>query len=128
MWNIGENKYPQYAVVWEIDDKGTYAVVKLGTSRKDKKTDTYLNSNWSFVRFVGNAYKDIGELKEKDRIVIKSGGISQEPYLDKDGVKKWPKNPGIVVFAWEFPQPSDGSPKRGTNMDTPPVVEDELPF
>jgi hypothetical protein len=128
MWNIGENKYPQYAFVWEIEDKGSYALVKLGTSRKDKKADAYINSNWSFVRFVGNAYKDIDQLKEKDRIVIKAGGISQEPYFDKEGEKKWPKSAQIVVFAWEFPESSDGSPKRGANMDTPPVVEDDLPF
>jgi hypothetical protein len=128
MLHIGQNEYPQYAVIWEIDDRQTYAVVKMGTSRKDKKTDTYLNSNWSFVKFVGNAYKDIDQLKEKDRIVIKAGGISWEPYVDKEGKKAWAKNPALVVFAWEFPEPSDGSPKRGANMDTPPVVEDELPF
>jgi hypothetical protein len=128
MLHIGESQYPQIVTIWEIEDKDSYAIVKMGTSRKDKKTGEYANSNWSFVRFVGNAYKDIGQLKERDRIVIKAGGISQEPYIDKEGTKKWPKSPQIVVFAWEFPEPSDGSPKRGANMDMPPVVEDDLPF
>ena len=89
-WNIGENKYPQYATVWEKEDKGNYAVVKLGTSHKDKKTSTYLNSNWSFVKFVGNAYQGIMDVPDKARIIIKAGWITQEPYM-KDNVKTWPK-------------------------------------
>jgi hypothetical protein len=125
-WQIGENKYPQLAVVWEVEDHDTYAIVKLGTSRKDKKTNEYANSNWSFVRFVGEAYKGITEVPEKTRIVIKSGRISQEPYM-KDGVRTWPKSPQITVFAWAEVEQS-GQPSK---QDEPPVVEessDELPF
>jgi len=122
---IGESKYPQQATVWEAVDHDNYAIVKLGTSRKDKKTGEYANSNWSFVRFVGSAYEGIMQVPLKSRIIIKSGMISQEPYM-KDGVKTWPKNPQIVVFAWEFPEGADNSSK----MDEPPVVEDDdsLPF
>jgi hypothetical protein len=127
-WQIGENKFPQFAFVWEKEDHDTYAIVKLGTSRKDKKTGDYVNSNWSFVRFVGNAYEGIMDVPDKTRIVIKSGRISSEPYQDKDGNRAFPKNPQIVVFAWDYPE--DKSESR--NMDKPPVVEDsysdELPF
>lgn len=127
-WNIGENKYAQFVTVWEVEDKGTWASVKLGTSRKDKKTGEYANSNWSFVRFVGNAYNDdLLALEPKTRIIIKSGMISQEPYM-KDGEKVWPKNPGIVVFAWEMPD-EDNRPAGNTKKDK---IEDEedngLPF
>lgn len=126
-WHIGENQYPQQAVVWEVDDKGSYAIVKLGTSRKDKKSGEYLNSNWSFVKFVGNAYSGIVDVPAKTRIVIKAGTISQEPYM-KNGVKTWPKNPQIVVFAWDYPEENDHSDR----MDTPPNVyggdEDDNPF
>jgi hypothetical protein len=122
---IGENKYPQICTLWEVEDHDTYAVAKLGTSHKDKKTGDYLNSNWSFVRFVGKAYEGIMDVPLKSRIVIKSGWITQEPYM-KDGVKTWPKNPQITVFAWEYPEGTDNSSK----MDQPPIVEDDdsLPF
>jgi hypothetical protein len=131
-FKIGENKYPQLAKVWEVEDKGTYAVVSLGTSRKDKKSDSYKNSNWKFVRFVGNAYEGIMELPLKSTIVIKSGTIDIEEYTDKDGNRAWPKQPKITVFAWEMPEPRDGE-SGGGSMDTPPVVEDdssdsEFPF
>ena len=125
--NIGENKYPQQAVVWEVDDKGSYAVVKLGTSRKDKKTGEYANSNWSFVKFVGNAYSGIVDIPLKSRIIIKAGSISLEPYV-KDGVKTWPKNPQIVVFAWETYTPkNEDSGDYGAPVMAPDDEEDN-PF
>jgi single-stranded DNA-binding protein len=126
-WMIGEHRYPQVVTFWKVvEDKGTYAVVSLGTSNKDKDKNWH-NSNWSFCRFVGNAYKGLDELSEKDRIVIKSGLISREPYTDKDGKKAYPKNEQITIFAWEKYVPED---KGGTgDMDTPPMTEDEpLPF
>ena len=131
MINFGESKYAQFATVWEVEDKETYALVKFSTSRKDKKTDEYLNTSWSFVRFVGNAYNDdLLHMPKQTRIVIKSGGISNEPYIDKEGNKAWSKQPKVVVFAWGYPEgeaASKGSSKR--TLDAPPEVEDnELPF
>lgn len=127
MWYIGEHRYPQTAFVWKIEDRETYALVTLGTSRKDKQTNEYKNSNWSYVKFVADAYKHISELELKMRIIVKSGGISREPYVDhktserEDGLV-WPKYEGIVVFAWEPHEYEDN--QGGTGIDTPPVVEE----
>lgn len=128
-WNIGENKYPQIATLWEVEDKGSYAVGKLGTSRKDKRTDEYANSNWSFVRFVANAYPAILDVLPKTRIVIKSGQISQEPYM-KDGVKTWPKNPNIVVFAFGYQEDNSNSSNNSHEEFVEEEEEEEsgLPF
>jgi hypothetical protein len=113
-------------VIWETEDKGNYHLVKMGSSRKDKATGEYKNSNWSFVRFVGKAHDKIGAVQQKEKIVIKGAGISQEPYM-KEGVKTYPKNPQIVVFDFE-PYVPDG----GGKMDEPPAVEEDsnepLPF
>lgn len=131
MWNIGEHRYDQMATVWEIEDKDNYAIVKLGTSRKDKKTGEYVNSSW-FARFVGAAYPSILDVEPKTRIIIKQGGISQEPYLDKKGEKQWPKNAQVVVFAWEEQSEENNSGGGSKNkMDNPPAVEDDgddIPF
>jgi hypothetical protein len=117
-----------YATVWSVEDHEIYAVVKLSTSRKDKRDDTYKNTNWSFVRFVGNAYsKELVNLPEKTRITI-DGGISQESYVNDAGERAWPKNPQVVVFHWDFPEEKSNVDR----MDTPPLVssddEDESPF
>ena len=127
MWYIGEHRYSQIATVWEIEDHETYALVKLGTSRKDKRTGEYANSNWSYVRFVADAYKHISELEPKMRIVIKSGGISREPYVnheisEREDGRVWPKYENIVVFAWGFYEYEDN--QGNTGIDTPPVVEE----
>jgi hypothetical protein len=104
----------------------------MSTSRKDKKTNEYKNSNWSFVRFVGAAYEKSLKLERQDRIVVE-GGISQEPY-EVDGEKKYPKNPQIVVFNFKPYEYQENEQTGSSKMDTPPVVEpddsddDDLPF
>lgn len=127
-FNIGERRYATVATYWQTREKHEkYAIVSLSTSRKDKEGNWY-NSNWGFVRFVGNAINGLDELEPKDRIEIVQGTISSEPYM-KDGEKLYPKTPQIVVFAWKRyvreEQESGGN-------DTPPVVEEdneeELPF
>jgi hypothetical protein len=143
-----------FAVVWEWEDKGKYALVKMGTSRKDKASGEYKNSNWSYVRFVGDAYKDIEgqDLQKKDRIIIRGGSFSREEYENTDGKRAWPKNAQITVFKWEYPtdadypakkdddkktekkesKPKPSAPKRQPKMDEPPAMEDvdpdEFPF
>lgn len=115
----------QRASVWSVEDKGNYTQVKLGTSRKDKQSGEFKNSTWSFVRFVGEAHKKAADLKEKDRITIKAGGLNLEPYTDKSGERAWPKSPQFVVFDFEM---FEATPSN--KMDTPPSVEEgeELPF
>jgi len=119
-----------YATIWEIEDKDTYAVVKFGTSRKDKRDDSYKNSSWSYTRWVGEAYRKISDLdlQEKSRVVVK-GGISWEPYVDSTGERKWAKTPQITIFNVELAEAYGGG---GGRMDTPPQVEDDgdddIPF
>jgi len=122
------------ASVWSLQDKGTYAQVNMSTSRKDKKTEEYANSSW-YANFVGEAYKNIDELSERGtRILVKSGTLKKEPYMDKDGVRQYPKNPTMTVFAWEkyVPDPNFDSPPRVEEEVPPPTQDefdsDELPF
>lgn len=109
----------QFATIWEIEDKTTYSLVKMSTSRKDKESGEYKNSNWSYVRFVGEAHKKAHELNRKDRVVIKGGGISLEPY-EKNGEKIYPKSPQIVVFNWDWPE--EKVYPQNNDMDAPPMV------
>ena len=117
----------QRVTVWAVDKKENYALVRMSSARKEKSSGEYKNSTWSFVRFVGNAFAKIDQLSERDRIVLKGAGISQEPYFDDQGEKKYPKNPQIVVFNWE-PYTPDGDQSGG---NAPVVVssdDEELPF
>jgi len=119
----------QRVTVWSVEDKGTYSLVSMSSSRKDKKSGEYKNTSWSFVRFVGEAHKKAGELKEKDRIELHGAILSREEYEDEDGNRAWPKNPQFVVFNWQYPDNADAS----GGYDAPPKVQvepddDELPF
>jgi hypothetical protein len=129
-WNIGEHRYDQLAKVWSIEDKGNYAVVKLGTWRKDKKNgNAYKNSNWGFCRFVATAYDTIDELSEGDIIVIESGTISQEEYQDQNGNRAWPKNPQITIFAWKKSEPRESnSSSESSYVESDNGELDEMPF
>jgi hypothetical protein len=118
----------QFATIWQVEDKQTYASVRMSTSRKDKRDDTYKNSNWSFVRFVGDAYKKVIGLPEKTRIQIKGGTVSWESYTDSTGAKVFAKTPQITIFNFEVQE----SNQQTLGLDTPPAVvpeeTDEMPF
>lgn len=130
MWRIGQSEYPQLATVWNVEDKGNYSVVKLSTARKNKDSGEYINSSWSFVRFLGRAHEKVNELSERDRIVILAGSISLEPYIDKEGNKAWPKNPQILVFDWEFSERKTGVKNSTRNLANDLSLNDEgdIPF
>ena len=120
----------QRVMVWDIDKRDNYALVRMGSSRKEKSSGDYKNSTWSFVRFVGNAFKKIDDLSIKDKIVLKGAGISLEPYVDKNGETQYPKNPQIVVFNWEpFSYEDGGQTSGGANAPVVASSDDEnLPF
>lgn len=124
-FNIGSSsKYPNQAVVWEIEDKGNFANIKLSTSRKDKRItegNQWVNTNW-FSKFVGEAYKKIDQLSPKTRIEIISGTVSQESYIDKDGNRAWPKSAQVTIFDFSVLSKSEGG---SVGFDKPPAVSDE---
>ena len=128
-FNIGSSsKYPNQAVVWEVEDKGTFANVKISSSRKDKRiTDgnQWVNTNW-FATFVGAAHDKIGEVKKGTRIEIISGTVSQEGYM-KDGVKTYPKFTKVTIFDFSVLSKSEGG---SGGFDKAPQVEDDgnIPF
>ena len=59
-----------HVTVWEVEDKGNYSIVSMSSSRKDKQTGEYKNSNWKFTRFVGEAHKKANELSSKELICL----------------------------------------------------------
>lgn len=122
-----------FFTVWEIDDDGKKATVRMTSSRKvrdEEKTliehnvakNGYVNTSWSFVQFVGKAYNQLKkyEIKPGDRITKLNMRIQQEPYWDKDNEQiGYPKNPRFTVFDFELPQANGG------DLDKPPVVAEE---
>lgn len=112
--------------VWDVDKKERECVLTLGTSRKDKRTDEYLNSNWSYVHFVGDAFEKACRLERGDRITSVKFGLSWEPY-EKDGKKIYAKSPRMVVFDFEV---ADSAKKQNRNddFDNEAESDDDLPF
>jgi hypothetical protein len=108
--------------VWKVEGKGKYSEVSFSSSRKEQgEGGAWLNSNWSFVRFVGKAHTKANELQAKDRIVLTKAAMTKESY-EKDGEKQYPKNPAMVVFDFEM-----ADAPAGRNPDVPPQVAEEEP-
>jgi hypothetical protein len=119
------------AMLWKVENKGNYSIVQMSSSRKDKKSNTWKNSTWSFVRFVGEAHNKISQIGDvqKVRIEITNAGLSKEEYIDKEGNKAWPQNPQLVVF--DFNVMGGSGEKSSSPMDTAPKVaqdENEIPW
>ena len=120
-----------YVTVWKAESKGKYYEIQMSSSRKDKKSGEYVNSGWSFVRFVAQAAEKAAKLERGDRIILKGAAFSRESYM-KDNEKLWPKNPQLVVFNFEWVDEDRNTDSGETEKeDEAPVVEDEmdgLPF
>lgn len=131
-----------YASVWQAENKGSYLEVRFSTSRKDYKAEnpdqvnaegrkfSYVDSSWSFVRFVGKAASqglenNVSKDGKPCRIKIPADSFmwSHEPYM-KDGQKLWAKNPKLVVFNFEY---LDGSGSASSDASTP-SPDDQIPF
>jgi len=121
------------ATIWQAEDKGKYGEANFTTFSK-KKDGTFENSQFSFVRFVGNGFEGFANIIRKleksqkgVKIVIKNMEISRKQYTDENtGKKMFPKNYQFVVWDWDF-MSDDGVPegKKSKKMDTPPEVEEE---
>ena len=116
MLNIAKS----YATVWKIEDKGKYCSGRISSSKKDRRTGNYVNSNWN-VRFIGNACDPAKSLRERDKIIITNGFI--ENIWDKENNRNWLT---LIVFDFEF---ADGRNAQPTPEGFEEVsTEDELPF
>jgi len=116
----------QRVTVWKVEDKGKYALVQMSSSRKDKKKpegEQWINSTWSFVRFVGKAHDAVLNVEKATRIQLLQAALSNESYLDKEGNKAYPKTPQFVVFDFEFVEKSGG--QSASTMDSAPVVAED---
>lgn len=121
--------------VWEIDDDGKKAIVRMTSGRKvkeDEKTliehvakNGYVNTSWSFVQFVGKAYNQLKkyEIKPGDKITKVNMQIKQEPYwAEGEAMVLYPRTPKFTVFDFELPEA-----KPISNVDKGPVVETKRP-
>jgi len=114
----------QKVTVWRVEDKGKYSNVQFSSSRKEQgEGGAWLNSSWSFVRFVKDAHTKASNLQPKDRIILTKAGMTLEPY-EKDGEKQYPKTPAMVVFDFEMVDGTKKSePAQEDNFDS-----DSIPF
>ena len=116
----------RFCKVWdvEVNDNG-YAKVNLGTSRKDKKTDEYVNTNWWGVAFVGKAKEFGADLTKGDVIEVISGQL-ENVYNKEKKVSYF----NMVVF--EAKNENGGSsnpePKVKDKIQTIEEEDDEFPF
>jgi len=88
--------------VWDVVYEENFANIRMSTSRKDKRNDTWVSSNFSFVKFVGDAFKKSKALKQKDKITNLRFAIQMESYIDKNGKSVYPQNAKIIVFDFDF--------------------------
>ncbi len=112
-----------YMTIWSVEEKNGMYKGRASTSRKNKKDNTYINSNWN-VRFVGSAAEKASGLVEKDRITVKPGDLNVENiYLPEDGERK--ASTYLVVTIFDFEKQS----AQNNSMSTvQPANSDELPF
>ena len=113
--------------IWKVEGKGKYSEITFSSSRKEQgEGGGWLNSNWSFVRFVGKAHTKANELQPKDRIVLTKAAMTKESYKDKEGNTAYPKNPAMVVFDFEMADaPKQSASSQEESFDN---SDENIPF
>lgn len=123
--------------VWvkKVENKGNYGVLTVTTSRKDKKTDSWVYSTF-YVKLVGNKategiddltakyidgdkFENSGLLKKGFPINLKSVTLSNEPYKKDD--KMVYQNMQLTCWEWDW---VDGDRPSRNAVDE----EDDDPF
>ena len=122
-----------YATAWEVKKgNGNYTDVRLSTSRKNKQTDAYETDFSGFVRFVGTAHQNAGNLKERDRIKIGDCEVTNSYNKEKNVTYT-----NYAVFSFENANcgnSGQAKPTQATTKDPsefvnlPDALEEELPF
>lgn len=112
-----------YLTIWEVEDKGNYAVVSVSSSKKNKQTGKY-DTDFSnkYVRFIGDAYNC--RPQKGQRIKIVDCGVSNV-YMN-NGEKVYMKNPNYCVFKYELLDDNGASSSEPMRLE--PVSDDMLPF
>ena len=115
---------PCKMTVWSVEPKGKSVVVKLTSSKKSANGwETDFSMNCCFVK---EAAKHAINLKEKDKIIVKSFEV----------LCKWDKannRNNISIFVYDFTM-ADGSMPVATSsepqnwLDVPDGYDDDLPF
>lgn len=129
---------PAKANVVKIEKKEKYSVVKLRTVRK--VNEEWVNSTFMFVKFLGDAHKQIdglvGFLKKMEKfeesgdakrgvpVLLKSVQFGNEPYMS-EGKKVYPKNYSIIVWDWDY---GEGFIKEDNEQPDESSTEEEFPF
>lgn len=112
-----------YMTIWSVEEKDGKYRGRASTSRKNKQTNEYQNSNWN-VSFVGAAAEKAATLAEKDRIVIKAGDLSIENiFLPENGDRKATTFLRVTIFDFE-----KQSAQNNATPNVQPANSDELPF
>lgn len=120
-----------YATVWKVQEvRENYTRVRLSTSEKDL-SGNYINSTW-FPMFTGKAHEKAHSLKERDRIIIKTGKVNNKRQQKDDG--SWVTYYNVYVFDFEFSDSANQGEthppkvKETDDFQEEPEEDDVMPF
>lgn len=111
-----------YAKIKEVEDKGSYSICKISTSKKNRATDKYETDFVGKVKIVGDAH--LQRPMANQRIKITSCGV-QNCYT-KDDKLEFLKIPTYIIFGYELQE--DSGAVSTPNPILEPITEDQLPF
>lgn len=116
------------ARIGKVEDKGKYSSVNLSVSEKNQDGE-YVFSDFSFVRFFGEAHAFAQGLQEGDVITVTSCKITKQAYI-KDGKKEYPKNDSWSVFKAEMYKAKGAKVEAKTQpkAEAPIDDDDNIPF
>ena len=114
-----------YAKVWEVKPSEKYLDVQFSTSEK-QQDGTYKYSRW-FGRAIGHAFNSMKDkVKAEDKIKITKCKITNEPYTDKDGNKKFVLR--VLILEVELPDAAPAPVEQAPAQQTATTATEDSPW
>jgi hypothetical protein len=113
-----------YAKIWEVEDKGKYALCKISISSKKRGTNVYEKTFNGKVAFFGDAYNC--RPMEGQRIKILNCDVTNREFVKQDGTKTYPM--AFSIFKYELQEDPNSAVSTPSLVEMTDLDDSDIPF
>ena len=115
-----------YAKIWEVEDKGKFAVGKISITQRNRATGAYDRTFSSKVYFFGDAYNCKPMAGQKIRIL--NCDVTNKEYVKPDGTKTYPFSFSIFKYELQDPNGNNSTASTPSLIEMTDLDDSDIPF
>ena len=113
-----------FAKIWEVEDKGKFALCQITVSAKNRATKAYEKTFSGKVAFFGDAYNCKPMAGQKIKIL--NCDVTNRAFVKPDGTKTYPV--AYSIFKYELQDDGNSSANAPTLTEMVDFGDSDIPF